>query len=62
MSNRKHRDSQQIHSENAAESSKPEPQATTQSGPQKSAGKMMLFLWGIPLTLFVVIAVIKQCG
>ena len=61
MSNRKHRDSQQIHSENV-DSSKPEPQGTSQSGPGKSPAKFAFFFWGLPLALFIVIAVVKQCG
>jgi hypothetical protein len=60
MSNRKHRDSQPIHSENI-ESSKPEPQGTAPSGQGKSPAKFMFLFWGLPLVLFIIIAVIKQC-
>lgn len=60
MSNRKHRDSQQL-SENG-ESPKPETQqGTAPSGTAKSPAKFMFLFWGLPLLLFVVIAVVKQC-
>ena len=60
MSNRKHRDSQQIPSENT-NSSKSEPQGTAPSGQGKSPAKFMFLFWGLPLVLFIIIAVIKQC-
>jgi len=61
MSARKNRESQSVHPVNA-ESPKPQGQASSPSGPGKSPGRMVFFLWGIPLILFIVVAVVKQCG
>ena len=61
MSTRKHRDSQSL-PPLTADSPKPESQGGSPSGTGKSPGKMMFFLWGLPLIFFIVIAVIKQCG
>ncbi len=61
MSTRKNRDSQPLQPANAG-SPKPDAQGTTPSGQGKSPGRVMFFIWGIPLLLFIVIAVIKQCG
>jgi hypothetical protein len=61
MSTRKHRDSQSVQPTNG-EGVKPEAQGTAPTGQGKSPGKVMFFIWGIPLILFILIAVIKQCG
>jgi hypothetical protein len=60
MSTRKHRDSQTVQPA-TGEAAKPEAQGSP-AGQGKSPGKMMFVIWGIPLILFIVIAVIKQCG
>jgi len=60
MSTRKHRDSQSVQPA-TGEAAKSEPQGSP-AGQGKSPGKMMFFLWGLPLIFFIVIAVIKQCG
>lgn len=45
----------------AANENQPKP-AAPPAGPAKSPTRFMFLLWGIPLILFVVVAVVKQCG
>ena len=69
MSTRKHRASQPLHTESSETSNQETPSSqapaqgrgTSPSGAGKSPVRFMFFLWGLPLILFIVIAVVKQC-
>ncbi len=73
MSNRKHRPSREVRlqvnetkkEESASDEGKPSvstsQQSPTPSSAAKSPFRMMFLLWGLPLIIFVIIAVIRQC-
>jgi len=61
MSTRKPRDSQSVQPARG-EPSTPEPQQSAPSGTGKSPARFAFLFWGLPLILFITIAVIKECG
>ncbi len=62
MSSRKRRASQPIEVPAPTSTTPGEPARPTSGRPAEKPFRFMFVFWGIPLVLFIVVAVIKQCG